>query len=282
MPGVELRIVDEAGAAIAAAETPGGSRCACRRSATAIGCAGDRSRTAAAASGRALQAGRLVCDRRRIRPRRRRLLSSPRPQRRHAARVRASGFRRRRSRTRSPASASIAESAAVLGESDIGLAEIVLYRRAGAGRGRRRLRSTAARERLSQALPRYKQPRRFEVVADLPRTATGKVQRHKLRERLRRDRIEAGNARTLIDGQREDADPAAARPLRRGLRPAGRRGLPQSVQALVQALPEELAAADDDRRSADRFRRFRALGHRRRRRRTGRSRRATNSSARSR
>jgi acyl-coenzyme A synthetase/AMP-(fatty) acid ligase len=38
-----------------------------------------------------------------------------------------------------------------------------------------------------QALPRYKQPRRFEVVAALPRTATGKIQRHKLRELLRRD-----------------------------------------------------------------------------------------------
>jgi acyl-coenzyme A synthetase/AMP-(fatty) acid ligase len=36
-------------------------------------------------------------------------------------------------------------------------------------------------------LPRFKQPRRFEAVADLPRTATGKIQRHKLRERLRRD-----------------------------------------------------------------------------------------------
>ena len=50
-----------------------------------------------------------------------------------------------------------------------------------------RPRRGAARERLSQALPRYKQPRRFEVVADLPRTATGKVQRHKLRDLLRRD-----------------------------------------------------------------------------------------------
>ena len=45
----------------------------------------------------------------------------------------------------------------------------------------------AARARLSQALPRYKQPRRFEVIAGLPRTATGKVQRHKLRDLLRRD-----------------------------------------------------------------------------------------------
>jgi acyl-CoA synthetase (AMP-forming)/AMP-acid ligase II len=45
----------------------------------------------------------------------------------------------------------------------------------------------AARERLSRALPPYKQPRRFEIAHDLPRTATGKVQRNKLREQLRRD-----------------------------------------------------------------------------------------------
>ena len=43
----------------------------------------------------------------------------------------------------------------------------------------------AARERLADALPKYKRPRRFEVVADLPRTATGKVQRHKLRTQAR-------------------------------------------------------------------------------------------------
>ena len=45
----------------------------------------------------------------------------------------------------------------------------------------------AARERLSWALPPYKRPRRFEIVYDLPRTATGKVQRNKLRERGRLD-----------------------------------------------------------------------------------------------
>jgi acyl-coenzyme A synthetase/AMP-(fatty) acid ligase len=72
----------------------------------------------------------------------------------------------------------------VLGENDIGLAEIVLYVVPAPGAdGAAAVRS--ARERLSQALPRYKQPRRFEAIADLPRTATGKVQRHKLRERLR-------------------------------------------------------------------------------------------------
>jgi benzoate-CoA ligase len=81
---------------------------------------------------------------------------------------------------------SIKESAAVLGESEIGLAEIVLYVVPAAG-GDAEAAKAAARERLSQALPRFKQPRRFETIADLPRTATGKVQRHKLRERLRRD-----------------------------------------------------------------------------------------------
>ena len=82
--------------------------------------------------------------------------------------------------------ASVAESAAVLGESDIGLAEIVLYV-VPAGGADHAAAAGAARECLAQALPRYKQPRRFEVVADLPRTATGKIQRHKLRELLRRD-----------------------------------------------------------------------------------------------
>ena len=82
--------------------------------------------------------------------------------------------------------ASIAESASVLGESDIGLAEIVLYVVPTPGAdGAAAI--GAARERLAQALPAYKRPRRFEAVADLPRTATGKVQRHKLRELLRRE-----------------------------------------------------------------------------------------------
>jgi benzoate-CoA ligase len=81
----------------------------------------------------------------------------------------------------------IGESAAVLGESDIGLAEIVLYVVPGSGvDGGAAVQ--AARQHLAQVLPGYKQPRRFETVADLPRTATGKVQRHKLRALLRRDR----------------------------------------------------------------------------------------------
>jgi acyl-coenzyme A synthetase/AMP-(fatty) acid ligase len=83
--------------------------------------------------------------------------------------------------------ACVAESAAVLGESEIGLAEIVLYV-VPAGGADAASAAGAARECLARALPGYKQPRRFEVVTDLPRTATGKVQRHKLRGLLRRDR----------------------------------------------------------------------------------------------
>jgi benzoate-CoA ligase len=79
---------------------------------------------------------------------------------------------------------SILESAAVLGENEIGLAEIVLYVVPAPGADSAAA-MKAARERLSRVLPRYKQPRRFEAITDLPRTATGKVQRHKLRERLR-------------------------------------------------------------------------------------------------
>jgi benzoate-CoA ligase family protein len=41
------------------------------------------------------------------------------------------------------------------------------------------------RELLKETLPRYKQPRRYIFVRELPYTATGKIQRFKLRERLR-------------------------------------------------------------------------------------------------
>jgi benzoate-CoA ligase len=41
------------------------------------------------------------------------------------------------------------------------------------------------RELCRNALPRFKQPRRYSFVSELPYTATGKVQRFKLREQLR-------------------------------------------------------------------------------------------------
>jgi benzoate-CoA ligase len=185
MPNVELRIVDDAGALIGTPDTPG--RLEVRMPST---CEGYR------AAGDTLDG----------------------PPRRPAEQFRpdgwfatgdeyvrdADGFYHHRGRTGdmlrvsgiwiSPSEiedalageAAVAESAAVLGESEIGLAEIVLYIVPAAGADGRAV-TAAARERLAQALPRYKQPRRFEVVADLPRTATGKIQRHKLRELLRSD-----------------------------------------------------------------------------------------------
>jgi benzoate-CoA ligase len=41
------------------------------------------------------------------------------------------------------------------------------------------------RELLKQSLPRFKQPRKYCFVRELPYTATGKIQRFKLREQLR-------------------------------------------------------------------------------------------------
>jgi benzoate-CoA ligase len=43
----------------------------------------------------------------------------------------------------------------------------------------------ALRALCESALPRFKQPRRYIFVSELPYTATGKVQRFKLREQLR-------------------------------------------------------------------------------------------------
>lgn len=45
------------------------------------------------------------------------------------------------------------------------------------------------RKHCEDKLPRFKQPRRYVFVADLPYTATGKIQRFKLREQLREKRV---------------------------------------------------------------------------------------------
>ena len=41
------------------------------------------------------------------------------------------------------------------------------------------------RQTAGEVLPRFKQPRRYLFVAELPYTATGKIQRFKLREKLK-------------------------------------------------------------------------------------------------
>jgi benzoate-CoA ligase len=81
----------------------------------------------------------------------------------------------------------IVETAAVLGENAIGLAEIALFV-VPAPKADGTAAIAAARERLAGVLPHYKLPRRFEIVSELPRTATGKIQRHRLRQRLRDSR----------------------------------------------------------------------------------------------
>ena len=79
----------------------------------------------------------------------------------------------------------IAEAAAVLSESAAGLSEIVLYIVAtSSADGDVAL--AAAREQLARKLPASKLPRQYVLVAELPRTTTGKVQRHKLRAELQR------------------------------------------------------------------------------------------------
>jgi acyl-coenzyme A synthetase/AMP-(fatty) acid ligase len=74
----------------------------------------------------------------------------------------------------------IAEAAAVLTENPAGLSEILLCLVATAGTdGDAAI--AAAREQLARNLPASKLPRRYALVTELPRTATGKIQRHKLR-----------------------------------------------------------------------------------------------------
>jgi 3-hydroxybenzoate/4-hydroxybenzoate---CoA ligase len=74
----------------------------------------------------------------------------------------------------------IAEAAAVLTESAAGLSEIVLYVVARS-RADGDAAIAAAREQLARKLPPSKLPRQYALAAELPRTATGKLQRHKLR-----------------------------------------------------------------------------------------------------
>jgi len=44
------------------------------------------------------------------------------------------------------------------------------------------------RQLAREALPRFKQPRTYQFVNELPYTATGKIQRFRLREQLRAER----------------------------------------------------------------------------------------------
>jgi acyl-coenzyme A synthetase/AMP-(fatty) acid ligase len=74
----------------------------------------------------------------------------------------------------------VRDAAAVANENAAGLPEIVLYLVAGSPEGEPEL-IERVRQHLTRVLPPFKRPRQFVVVAQLPRTATGKLQRYKLR-----------------------------------------------------------------------------------------------------
>jgi acyl-coenzyme A synthetase/AMP-(fatty) acid ligase len=74
----------------------------------------------------------------------------------------------------------IQDAAAVSSENAAGLPEIVLYLVAEPGISDANI-IERARDHLARVLPPFKRPRQFVVVSELPRTATGKIQRYKLR-----------------------------------------------------------------------------------------------------
>jgi len=62
------------------------------------------------------------------------------------------------------------------------------------------------RELARAALPRFKQPRRYVFVDELPYTATGKIQRFKLRERLRTVQSPTSHVQSPSNGQTDFED----------------------------------------------------------------------------
>ena len=140
-----------------------------------------------AAAGR-LRAERLEHHRRHLRPRRRRLLLVPGPQRRHDRLVRLQHRRRRRSRRRCSAPATSLE-CAVVGAPDEDRGQVVHGVRRAARRASpaTRRRSPSCRTSSRRAIAPYKYPRSIEFVDALPRTSTGKLQRFRLRERAADD-----------------------------------------------------------------------------------------------
>ncbi len=82
------------------------------------------------------------------------------------------------------AEASVAEAACVPVPDADGLERLALF---VAARGDEREAARAAAEACERSLPRHKRPKWVRTVAELPRTATGKVQRYKLREILERE-----------------------------------------------------------------------------------------------
>jgi benzoate-CoA ligase len=74
----------------------------------------------------------------------------------------------------------IRDAAAVAAQNAAGLPDIVLYFVAQAAASEADV-TERARDHLTRVLPPFKRPRQFRVISELPRTATGKIQRYKLR-----------------------------------------------------------------------------------------------------
>ena len=85
--------------------------------------------------------------------------------------------------------AAIAEAACVAVPDDDGLERLALFITA---RGNADDAVSAASSACERVLPRHKRPKWIRAVRELPRTATGKVQRYKLREMLERERSTDG------------------------------------------------------------------------------------------
>jgi benzoate-CoA ligase len=80
--------------------------------------------------------------------------------------------------------AGIAEAACVRVTDDEGFERLALFVAAGDGDGKA---ASAAQRACEEKLPRHKRPKWIRSIAELPRTATGKVQRFRLREIIERE-----------------------------------------------------------------------------------------------
>jgi benzoate-CoA ligase len=83
----------------------------------------------------------------------------------------------------------IAEAACIAFPDADGLERLALFI---AARGDATAAVNAASSACERTLPRHKRPKWIRAVRELPRTATGKVQRYKLREMLERERSSGG------------------------------------------------------------------------------------------
>jgi benzoate-CoA ligase len=87
----------------------------------------------------------------------------------------------------------IQAAAVVEGFDEDGLSCVCAFVVGADGNGSEESIERSLREHCEHALPRFKQPRRYIFVRELPYTATGKVQRFKLRERLKSEIRALGN-----------------------------------------------------------------------------------------